>query len=119
MQVKRSRKPAEIKQVIKAQTTLNGDNSDPAKGQQKPEKPARNHLFSSTIQTIYAPTKTACEAYPSSNKVMNGRNPISKFIVRQRTIKTELTGEKSPQKSRFFKIRKSIARNFCRHSKIA
>ena len=47
--------------------------------------------------------KAACEAYPSANKVMNGRNPISKFIVRQRTIKTELTGEQIPSKEQIFK----------------
>ena len=46
--------------------------------------------------------KAACEAYPSANKVMNGRNPISKFIVRQRTIKTELTGEQIPSKEQIF-----------------
>ena len=46
--------------------------------------------------------KAACEAYPSANKVMNGRNPISKFIVRQRTIKTELTREQIPSKEQIF-----------------
>ena len=46
--------------------------------------------------------KAACEAHPAANKVMNGRNPISKFIIRQRTIKAELTDEEIPSKEQIF-----------------
>ena len=56
--------------------------------------------------------KAACEANPAANKVMNGRNPISKFILRQRTIKTELIREEIPTKEQIFEDPKKYCTEF-------
>ena len=56
--------------------------------------------------------KAACEAHPAANKVMNGRNPISKFIIRQRTIKTELKVEEISTKEQIFEDPKKHCTEF-------
>ena len=56
--------------------------------------------------------KAACEAHPAANKVMNGRNPISKFIIRQRTIKTELKMQEIPTKEQIFEDPKKYCTEF-------
>ena len=56
--------------------------------------------------------KAACEAHPAANKVMNGRNPISKFILRQRTIKAELASKEIPSKEQIFNNPKKCCKEF-------
>ena len=56
--------------------------------------------------------KAACEAFPAANKVMNSRNPISKFLLRRRSIKTELTKEEIPSKEQIFEDPRKYCKGF-------
>jgi len=46
--------------------------------------------------------KADCEANADANKVMNGIDPISRFLTRKRAIRSELTAEEKPSKEQIF-----------------
>ena len=43
---------------------------------------------------------------------MNGRNPVTKFLARQREIRTELTGEETPSNEQIFNDPKKYCTEF-------
>ena len=46
--------------------------------------------------------KASCEANADANRVMNGIDPISRFLTRQRAMRSELTKEEKPTKVQIF-----------------